>query len=84
MQHQPSKAQINPGLSLSLDEKRGSRQYLAVQTAWLSRGDKSRWKAFSIALWQFVKALAIILLVAIFSNRVLMRRNGASNHLYEI
>ena len=39
--------------------------YLAVQTAWLSRGDKSRWKAFSIALWQLVKALAIILLVAI-------------------
>ena len=26
MQHQPTTAQINPGLSLSLDEKRGSRQ----------------------------------------------------------
>ena len=39
--------------------------YLAVQTAWLSRGDMGRWKAFSVALWQLVKALAIILLVAI-------------------
>ena len=26
LQHPPSKAQINPGLSLSLDEKWGSRQ----------------------------------------------------------
>lgn len=39
--------------------------YLAVQTAWLSRGDMGRWKAFSVALWQLLKALAIILLVAI-------------------
>lgn len=39
--------------------------YLAVQTAWLSRSDMGRWKAFSVALWQLVKALAIILLVAI-------------------
>ena len=39
--------------------------YLAVQTAWLSRGDMGRWKAFSVALWQLVKALAIILLLAI-------------------
>jgi hypothetical protein len=26
LQHPPMKAQINPGLSLSLDDKRGSRQ----------------------------------------------------------
>lgn len=39
--------------------------YLAVQTAWLSRSDMGRLKAFSVALWQLVKALAIILLVAI-------------------
>jgi hypothetical protein len=27
LQHPPMKAQINPGLSLSLDDKRGSRQF---------------------------------------------------------
>jgi hypothetical protein len=27
LQHPPMKAQINPGLSLSLDDKRGSRQW---------------------------------------------------------
>ena len=33
LQHQPSRAQINPGLSLSLDEKRGSRHDLPLSRA---------------------------------------------------
>ncbi|MDO8284372.1 MAG: hypothetical protein Q7T69_05145, partial [Rhodoferax sp.] len=31
LQHQPTKAQINPGLSLWLDEKRGSRHGEVLQ-----------------------------------------------------
>jgi hypothetical protein len=31
LQHPPMKAQINPGLSLSLDDKRGSRQVVWIK-----------------------------------------------------
>ena len=33
--------------------------YLGVQTAWISHLDKRRWRGFRIALWQWLKAMAI-------------------------
>lgn len=39
--------------------------YLAVQTAWISRLSQRRWRAFGAALWQWLKAAALIVAVAI-------------------
>jgi len=38
--------------------------YLGLQTAWISRIDKRRWRAFGMALWQGVKATGLIALIA--------------------
>lgn len=39
--------------------------YVALQTAWISHADKRRWRAFGIVVWQWLKALAIILAVVL-------------------
>lgn len=38
--------------------------YLGVQAAWISRDNKRRWRAFGVALWQWLKAAAIVFAVA--------------------
>lgn len=38
--------------------------YLALQTAWISRLSQRRWRAFGAALWQWLKAMSLIVAVA--------------------
>ncbi|ADG08692.1 hypothetical protein [Caulobacter segnis] len=39
--------------------------YLAVQAVWISQFDKRRWRGLVVALWQWLKAMAIILAMAL-------------------
>ena len=39
--------------------------YLGVQTLWISRVDRRRWRAFAVALWQWLKAATVLVAVAI-------------------
>jgi hypothetical protein len=39
--------------------------YLGLQTAWISRTDKRRWRGLGLAVWQGMKATAVIALIAL-------------------
>lgn len=50
------------GVSLALA---AAAWYLGVQTFWISHLDKRRWRGFRIALWQWLKAMALISAIAL-------------------